>query len=290
MSQAMAFNSSHAGPGGFLHETLPSLPLSTITSSSIALSALPSPRAYPLKPGSPKESSFIEYVDRRLLDISGRYEIRFNLDAEPDDERISKSRGYGSFTELATDLDGVVDIIWVSGTRKYTLSSRDAQLCLTSQRIASLQIPYLLNVALSVSTYMPSFDFAPRRTFQLLQKLDVAFSSLLHGQNVETGDALPGFEGGRGKLTTTDKVRLRGLVERTRVAVVMAAAKRSSIDGLSKATDTDGTLTTDDDTRMTDIDDSSGHDRWEMEIARVYERTLVDLGAALDMSRDHAFG
>ena len=137
---------------------------------------------------------------------------------------------------------------------------------------------------------MPSFEFAPRRTFQLLQKLDVAFSSLLHGQNVETGDALPGFEGGRGKLTTTDKVRLRGLVERTRVAVVMAAGKRSSIDGLSRATGTEETFTTDDDMRMTDIDDYDGHDRWEMEIVRVYERTLVDLGAALDVSSNDAFG
>ena len=137
---------------------------------------------------------------------------------------------------------------------------------------------------------MPSFDFAPRRTFQLLQKLDVAFSSLLSGQNVETGDALPGFEGGRGKLTTTDKVRLRGLVERSRVAVVMAATKSSSFDGISKVTETEGTSTTDDDARMTGIDDYDGHDRWEMKIARVYERTLVDLGAALDISSNDAFG
>ena len=113
----MAFNSPYAEPGGFLTETLPSPRLSTSTSPSNALSTLPSPRAYPLKPGSPKESSFIEYVDRRLLDISGRYEIRFNIGAELDHEQIPKPRGYESFTELATDLDGVVDVIWVSGTR-----------------------------------------------------------------------------------------------------------------------------------------------------------------------------
>ena len=90
-----------------------------MTSPSLAPSILPTPRVHPLKPGSPKESSFIEYVDRKLTDISGRYEKRFNVGAAADHEELSsQSRGYDNFAELAGDLDSVIDIIWVSGTRR----------------------------------------------------------------------------------------------------------------------------------------------------------------------------
>ncbi|MCJ1436215.1 hypothetical protein MMC27_005593 [Xylographa pallens] len=259
--------------GGFLHPTLPSPPASTIASSSVAPSILPSPRDHPLKPGSSKESNFIEYVERKLLEISGRYERRFNVGLREHSGRSEQtvpSNGYENFGELAVDLENVIDVIWVSGT-------------------PSLQTPYLLNVALAVTTYLPSFTFTPRQTIQLLQKLDISFSSLLHGHNVETGEALPGFDGGRGKLTTTEKVRVRGLVERTRVAVIVAAGKLGSADGESRVTETDEALTTDDD-MMEGLEDDASHGRWEMEVARVYERTLVDLGAALDSSNNNGYG
>jgi len=77
---------------------------------------LPQPRSTPLKPGSPKESSFIDYVDRKLLAVSRRYEKRFINDIE-DEGQSGKGRGYEDFGELAKDLEGVIDIIWVSGTR-----------------------------------------------------------------------------------------------------------------------------------------------------------------------------
>jgi hypothetical protein len=147
-------------------------------------------------------------------------------------------------------------------------------------------MPYLLNVALAVCTYLPSFDFAPRSTFQLLQKLDLVFSSLIQGRNVETGEVLPGFEGGRGRPTITDKVRLRGLVERTRVAVVGVAGNGTSFDGGSRVTETDDDMTTDDDVTMDGIEEYGDDVGWEMSIARVYERTMVHLGSALDES-DH---
>ena len=153
--------------------------------------------------------------------------------------------------------------------------------------VASLQIPYFLTVALTLSSYLPSFTFSPRPTFHLLQKLDLVFSSLLQGRNVETGDTLPGFEGGRAKLSTTEKVRLRGLVERTRVTVVEVAGNRGSVDDASRATETqtdteDDLSTTDNENAMEGVEDADGHGRWEMEIARVYERTVVDLGQSLD--------
>ncbi|KAL9119658.1 MAG: hypothetical protein Q9187_003789 [Circinaria calcarea] len=251
-------------PGGFLHPTLlPSPPLSAIASPSIATHILPQTRSHPLKPGSSKESSFIDYVDRKLLGISRRYEKRSQQDVDGDDQMV-EGKGYRGFGEVAKDLEKVVDIT-----------------------------PYLLTIALTVSTYLRSFPFSPRPTFSLLRKLDLVFSSLLQGRNLETGDVLSGFEGGRGKVSTTEKVRMRGLVSRTRVVVVEMAGKGTTELGISSATgtetDTEGGITTDNDTIMND-DEDNDDENWEMEVARVYERTIVDLGDALDAPGNSGFG
>ncbi len=104
-------------PGGFLHPILPSSRTLSVNSPSNPTTALPQPRHSPLKPGSAKESTFIDYVDQRLLAISRRYEKRFNIGLEGDDVSDPESRGYESFAEVAKDLDSVQDVIWVSGTR-----------------------------------------------------------------------------------------------------------------------------------------------------------------------------
>ncbi|MCJ1257146.1 hypothetical protein MMC24_004971 [Lignoscripta atroalba] len=265
----MISSSTPPEPGGFLHPTLPSPPQSTITSPSSVSSTLPQPRLHPLKPGGSKESNFIDYVDRKLLDISRRYEKRFNADMQDQSASEAEGRGYESFGEVAKDMGSVLDVVWVSGT-------------------PSLQTAYLLTIALTVCTYITSFTFAPRQTFYILQKLDLAFSSLLQGRNVETGDTLPGFEGGRAKVSTTEKVRIKGLVERTRVAVVEISGKGGNGDDESgmgaTETDSEDGFATDADTLMEDAEDDVGRGRWEMEIARVYERTIVELGSSLDFS------
>lgn len=107
-------------PGGFLPPTLPSPPTS---SASATASVLPHPRFNPLKPGGAKESSFIDYVDRKLLAISRRYEKRFNADFDNESSSSEpEGRGYETFDEMAQELDSTIDIVWVSGTRTRTLS------------------------------------------------------------------------------------------------------------------------------------------------------------------------
>ena len=157
--------------------------------------------------------------------------------------------------------------------------------------LASLQTPYLLTIALTACTCLVPFSFSPRSTFHLLHKLDVAFYSLLNCANTGTGVMLPGY--GRGKLSTTEKVRMRGLVERTRLAVVEVAGKGGSVDGIDSvvqpSVDTEDEFTTNEETDD-DIDDmeamqvNGNHGRWEMEIARVYEKTIVELGVSLDIA------
>lgn len=142
----MSSASTLPGPGGFLQPTLPSPPPSSTNSVSNAPALLPQPRSTPLKPGSSKESSFVDYVDRKLLAVSRRYEKRFNTDFEDAGETDSKSKGYEDFGELAQDLEGVIDIIWVSGTRMETpyhsMIHADNLFCLPSKLADTLPPHY----------------------------------------------------------------------------------------------------------------------------------------------------
>lgn len=103
-------------PGGFLQPILPSPPSSTVSSPS-SISILPHPRSNPLKPGGAKESNFIDYVDQKLLGISRRYEKRFNANLEDGLSSDLEGRGYEDFGGVAKDLEGLADVIWVSGSR-----------------------------------------------------------------------------------------------------------------------------------------------------------------------------
>jgi Subunit 11 of the general transcription factor TFIIH len=103
-------------------------------------------------------------------------------------------------------------------------------------RIASLQIPYLLNVAFLTSSMIPSFAPAPNSTFKLLNKLDLCFASLLSGINLETNEALSGFGLGgsataasRTVVSVTEKVRLKSLVDKTRMVVVKTMESIASL-------------------------------------------------------------
>lgn len=82
---------------------------------------------------------------------------------------------------------------------------------------------------------------------------------------------------------------MRGIVERTRVVVVEVAAKGSSItdNGSIPQSSTDEDMIMEDETGDdNEYRDIASEDRsnWEMEVARVYERTIVLLGESLEPS------
>ncbi len=114
--------------------------------------------------------------------------------------------------------------------------------------------------------------------FRLLAKLDFAFSSLLQGRDVDTGEPLPGFEGGR-RLSGTEKVRIKGLVERTRVCVVgvmnSGEFDREDVEGESSRSGDDSMA------EQNAVEDEPDGGEWDMEVARVYDRTIVELGDTL---------
>jgi hypothetical protein len=133
-------------------------------------------------------------------------------------------------------------------------------------------VPSLLSIAGSLQSYIPSFPPAPTATFALLRKLDHVFVSLLRGRDSVTGEGLPGLNS-RNALTRTDMVRLRSLVERSRI-VVVDVMRGAEDDG--EASDSD-----DEFERVIEVDvdmkDEVGRGI-DMEVAKVYAGTLKVLG------------
>ena len=139
--------------------------------------------------------------------------------------------------------------------------------------IASLQTPYLLTLASLVIQYLPTFPSAPKVTFRLLDKFDLAFASLLQSRHVETGEPLPGFDGGRA-ISVTDKVRLKSLVDRTRIVVTDVISRSGGEIQVEELTD----LETGDEMSIDESENGDGFDDLEMGITKVYDRTVVELG------------
>ncbi|KAF1832608.1 hypothetical protein BDW02DRAFT_464938, partial [Decorospora gaudefroyi] len=240
-------------------------------------SPLPQPRRQALKPGGARESDLIRYLDYGVNRIQKRVDNRItNRKNRP---VPGEEEGYKAFWEVTQDVDGLIDVVWVSGS-------------------PNLQIPYLLNFAVLIADFLPMFGSATRSTqatFRLLSKLDFAFSSLLTGYDAATGEPLSGFESGR-TVSTTDKVRLKGIVERTRLTVTrvlsgesVAGDEEEGEQDVEEAMDTDtegegdtggrqGTVTFEGFEGNNDDED----DAWEERgVASVYEQTIDELGDIL---------
>lgn len=132
-----------------------------------------------------------------------------------------------------------------------------------------------------------AFPAAPRPLFRLVGKLDNAFASLLLGRDIDTGDPLPGFNTNRG-VSGTEKVRIKSLVERTRICVVDVMSKgdfeedEEMLEQKDTATsDMEGDLILDEPADL-DVDEDFEDEDWDMQIARVYDKTLVELGQTME--------
>ncbi|OMP82607.1 hypothetical protein BK809_0006917 [Diplodia seriata] len=267
-------NSDGDGGGGFFPpdntaaaaaaSAIATPPTSSVTSSA---SRLPHPRSKPLKTGGPKESAFIRYADERVRQMRRRYAKREG-GGGGGGGGDNDVKGYAGLKEACRDVDALVDVVWVSGTR-------------------GLQIAYLLTLADLVNEYMKGFQpVAPAPLFRSLDKLDLAFASLLQGRDVETGDVLPGFEGGRG-VNATEKVRINSMVHYARSGVVEVMLKYDP--EMDDAEDEDEDEETAQESGVdVDLGEAAGdygvdddgdvEGTWDMKTAKVYDRTLVELG------------
>jgi len=114
---------AHSSGGGFFPATagsyLPSpAPSNFSDTHSRNTNLLPQPRSQPLKPGSKRESAFINYVDAALLGVSRKYTKKFPSDEEKQNQNIGPDDviGYSDVEQLVIDLERIVGLVWVSGT------------------------------------------------------------------------------------------------------------------------------------------------------------------------------
>ncbi|KAL4945953.1 hypothetical protein BDV06DRAFT_174654 [Aspergillus oleicola] len=263
--------------GGFMQPPLSPAP----STSTVTPSILPEQRSHPLRAGSIKETAVINHVDKKILAINRRHAKKFSSvfegaggqaqgqngigDKSGAKEGDEGERGYESFNEVAADIESIIDVLWVSGT-------------------PTLQIPYLISLSVLVNTYLTSYPFTPKSTFRLLRKLDSFFASLILGEDAETGKPLSGFEGGRGLVSMTEKVRIKSIAEAARVGVVEVVERGEDDFENEDRGEEDGDLDDDEDDDELGVDfggSGSGPSRWEMETARVYEKTIQLLGDEL---------
>lgn len=139
--------------------------------------------------------------------------------------------------------------------------------------------------------WLKAFPPSPRPTLSILAKLDHCFASLLSGQDANTGEALPGFENGlRAGMSRTDMVRCKSTVQQTRV-VIMDVMTDEPDEGPAEDDDVDDPSQLPTDSEVDDgptdwsrvalrADDNEDEER-HMDMARVYEKTLIQLGEAL---------
>ncbi|KAK4148439.1 hypothetical protein C8A00DRAFT_38992 [Chaetomidium leptoderma] len=256
-------NPGSPNAGGFIPQSLPSPAPTTSTVGSV--SGLPHPRSHALRPGSAKEDQVRNWVSERLAHMTRRY-LKKQGEAPPDSDDLM---GYTSMGEMCKDIEDVINIVWKSGT-------------------PSLQVPFLLNIASEFNTWLSGFPPSPTATFAILHKLDHCFASLLSGEDIETHEPLPGFENGlRAGMSRTDMVRCRSLVEQGRVVIVDVMSKQPEADEEGGAAQEEEQVD-DEETSGPGGPGRSGRGFWDdeeeglyMDVARVYENTLVKLGDTL---------
>ncbi|KIW99788.1 uncharacterized protein Z518_10716 [Rhinocladiella mackenziei CBS 650.93] len=208
--------------------------------------SLPVPRSHRLRPGSQKEIALINYLDDRILRITRRYAKKFSNEVLDNDD----SPGYTTYDEFVSDADPLVDVVWISGT-------------------PTIQIPYLLSLAGLTCSYLQAFPFSVS-LFYITSKIDQGFSSLLHSSEENNATAASHHH-----VSMTEKVRIKSLIEETRVAAVHSASASGHVASIQDISDVETEDEDEDDSRQQQTLSIS------LRLSRIYKRTLEILGDSL---------
>lgn len=164
----------------------------------------------------------------------------------------------------------------------------------------SIQVPYFQAVALAVMEYLPAFPPARTSTLRLVRKVDFCLASLVAGKDVESEEVLPGFEEvGQRWLSRTDVVRLKGILDGTRVVLFDVFEKgdrerrrrsEERTDGEEEETDVDMEKETDDETVRGREEEDDEDEEESMDLALVYESSLIQIDHFLGQGTTYDIG
>ena len=128
-----------------------------------------------------------------------------------------------------------------------------------------------------IADYLPAFPFLEGPTIHLVDKMDQAFATLLtHAADLPASSAISGI---KHIVSVTDRVRIRSVIESTRIIAVETAANRSASIDIHNATE----ALTDTDYASSSLNDGDERDidSLNMSISKMYERSLSILGDSL---------
>ena len=128
-----------------------------------------------------------------------------------------------------------------------------------------------------IADYLPAFPFLEGPTIHLVDKMDQAFATLLtHAADLPASSAISGI---KHIVSVTDRVRIRSVIESTRIIAVETAANRSASVDIHNATE----ALTDTDYASSSLNDGDERDldSLNMSITKMYERSLSILGDSL---------
>ncbi|KAJ2898325.1 meiotic recombination dmc1 [Zalerion maritima] len=176
---------------------LPSPPSMSYTEVELPFyfTPIPNHRAKLLPPN--KEFQCRTWLDAKISSVSRRFLRKLGGPEAVQAGEATTRRPFQSIDEVCHSLDEIVNFLWTTAT-------------------PAIEVPYMLSVADEFIKYAKDFPPSPGPTFQHLHKLDFCFASMLAGKNLNTNVPLPAKD----FLTATDMVRLKGIVERTRLEVV----------------------------------------------------------------------
>lgn len=86
----------------------------------------------------------INYLDEKLLRITRRYAKKFSNEGRDNDD----TPGYTTYDEFATDIEPLINIVWISGTRKSF--ARDMNILLVSLNLRLLIDHFTASMASSL--------------------------------------------------------------------------------------------------------------------------------------------
>ncbi|KAK9476010.1 hypothetical protein V1514DRAFT_286280 [Lipomyces japonicus] len=140
-----------------------------------------------------QQSKLINYLDQELLHVSRKFVQKTSSDQD------------NSIDGLLVDLNKIVDLLW------YSVSSTSTPF---------IQAQYLLKIADDLNDYITSLPIENANIlFKFIRKLDKIFLNLIKGD-------IPS----RSRIGNTEKVRLEGIIERTRVDIVSTLGPSSDYD------------------------------------------------------------